>query len=418
MPPPNPPPPPVRGTPLPTSQQPVPVALAQIAEQLKALADKSREAAPEVEKTVSAFDKLKRGLGETTAQLVALGRLVRTPFEGLDQLIAGINNNVARYVAAFNSAVVVRWEMAVKDTMATIGAQLIPLLEKFTHVLHVVGSVINSLSGPARGLVVGLVGAAAGLTVATVAAVALSTALNSAFAGIPALLGAITGAAAGIFLAAKDAPGMAATLEKLGASVAAVGNALGEVLAPVLEAFAPVIDELLQVFAEDLAVIANAMRDLRPVMEVVARTVAGLVRDFAFLISPLHQLAELLRMLGYTADVPRLKEPERAVRDVTMGTVSDVFTRAMKTTFAGGGKAMTTESLLTVSNNYLKDIEKWTREAKEFLESIKQAVEAGAGGVIKQAPEVAKGAATGVFGLGGTGEWLAQRQFMQSVGGK
>jgi hypothetical protein len=417
MPPPNPPPPP-RGTPLPTSQQPANVALAQIADQLAKLADKSREAAPEVEKTASAFDKLKKGLGETTAQLVVLGRLVKAPFDAIDQFVGNVNANVARYVAAFNPAVVVRWELAVKDLMATIGAQLLPLLEKLTGVIHIVGSVISSLDGPARTLVVGLAGAAAGLAVATVAAVAFSAAMNSAFAGIPALLGAVTGAAAGIFLAVKDAPGMADTLEKLGASVAAVGNALGEVLTPVMEAFAPVIDELLKVFAEDLAVVANAMKDLRPVMEVVARAVAGLVRDFAFLLSPLHQLAELLKMLGYTADVPKLRPPERAVRDVQMGSVADLFTRAMKTTFAGGGKAMTTESLLVVNNNYLKDIEKWTREAKEFLDKIRQAVEAGAGGVIGQAPEAAKGAATGVFGLGGTGEWLMQRQFMQSVGGK
>lgn len=268
-------------------------------------------------------------------------------FGGLQRLTGAINSTVAAYTQLFNPAATRLLEMAIRDLNASIGEALMPVLRIATAGIRAIADVIASMSPQARSLV-------AALALATVAAVAMTAAvgvmsavMNTATAGIPAILGAIAGGLGSLVVVAKPLKDLEKIFQKVGNTFEKIFDTVGasfrkiaEILTPLLDfvvnlasagaekipdLIGPLIDSFGQLIESVLPSIKAVLPALLAIGAVIEQINILAIRVvFAALTPLLERLGEILKPIGY------LVEGLALVTSVAMELTSTLFTGLTK----------------------------------------------------------------------------------------
>lgn len=338
--------------------------------------------------------------------------LLQQPMKVLDTGISAINANVARFVQLASPAHFMRFQLAVDDLMASIGYALIPVMEQFTALTRSVGSAIFGTSAQGQKLIASLAAGAVGMTVFAAGAAAVQAALTG---GIGPLLGAVAGAMGGVALASgmltplfdQLSSVISGLLDAGGAVVESLGQAVGGIiplaagyfehlagagaylagaldrLAPAFgavmevgfelqKALQPLADLYLTALVEGVVLFGRVVREIAPVMVLIAQAVGSAVRM-------LHDLvAEVVSLFGGT--LPEFNAPRggtkdntgAAARQVQTTDVSSVLQRMRESALSVGSgpkpelitakNTSVASTLLADIKTFLQDLWVWTQK--------------------------------------------------------
>ncbi len=302
-----------------------------------------------------------QGLGRATADTVRtlnqLTTAVQAPFKALDAAISSVQASVARFVQLSNPAVVERFNVAVKDLLASIGRTLVPVLNTATATFRAIGAAIYGLTPTGAKVIQVLAGMTVGLVAFGAAALAVSAVLTG---GIAPLLAGVGGALAGLALTLAGShlkPLLDDLSKTLNSVLEGMGQALKEfvpLLAPfgdLLKTFAATAGGALKSIAASLApavgaiigAMTSAASDLGPIIAEVAEIIGELVAAFAPLVGALALLqVGILKSVfdvwaaGMRAAIPLLK----VMADQTIALANAVNFFLKKIGFAPGGAGL------------------------------------------------------------------------------
>lgn len=257
-------------------------------------------------------------------------------FGSMQRLVGAINSSVAAYTQLFNPAATRILEMAVRDLNASIGEALMPVLRIATAAIRSIADVIASMSPQARALVAGLVLATVSAVAMTAAVGVLSAVMNTATAGIPALLGAIAGGLSSLVVVAKPLDQLQKVFSKVGEIFEKVFDTVGESFAKITESFTPLVElvvklmamgadqlpgligPLIDSFGQLIKSVIPAMESILPaimavgavieninilVIRLVIAALAPLLEIIGELLKPIAMVVEGLALVGYVITV-------------------------------------------------------------------------------------------------------------------
>jgi hypothetical protein len=313
--------------------------------------------------------------GFVASTTAAVAHLAREPMQLLSSAVGSIESQVGRFVGKLSPIAAQRFSLAVDNLYASIGKSLLPVMERFTQVVNVVGSMFNGLNASGQKTIQVLASAAVGMTVFAAGAYAVQAALTG---GIGPVLGAIAGAMGGVAFAsgALDkalkplAEVMGGVLERVGGvldkftgsdAFAAVVLGLGELvgvaadlgatfaeglmpafnaLAGVVQSLLPVVKSLLPLmFALNPTIIivkimAAQFELLAPILVTVANVISSVVLRMADFVR------SMLALIGI--NLPAAVAPQSTLKDNTgmaarnaeTSNIETVLQRARQNAFA------------------------------------------------------------------------------------
>lgn len=266
-------------------------------------------------------------LGKITVGAVKASAVLNTFTTVFDKFIQGMGAGITKFVALANPAAVMRWNMAMENAMSALGRVFIPLLDRFTHLIQMLGDAIESLSPQAKSLIAGLT-AGGGLAAIFGAIAAAAALLVKTFGGLPMLIGTLVAAFAGVFAATADGQQLMAGFAQVLKVVGTVFEEIAKVLVPIVASTAgPVLKALGDVLATLGGVVVRVMEALAPGLKALAQLIAALAPVFEELVAAVAPLAEailvpLAALFSALAQVvaavfiPILKELASVIRDV------------------------------------------------------------------------------------------------------
>jgi hypothetical protein len=216
--------------------------------------------------------------------------LLAGPTQQLQSFFGQVQSQIQGLVAAANPGAALRFQMALDDLNATLGAALVPVLDQFTVLARAVGGTINGLTGEGKILIAALAAGAIGMALFSAAALAVQAVLTG---GIVPILSAVGGALGGAFGGLALATGqLEAAFKPVMAVFGGIANRLGEVLtkfsgggalAAVAEAAAEVIGVVIDLGASFLDFLMPAFNAFGQVLKAMAPAFLPLAGVFAML---------------------------------------------------------------------------------------------------------------------------------------
>lgn len=248
--------------PLPTALQPTNVALAEMVDALKELNDAATDAAGAGQKAAGGAFSLGKELSSLSAGIARAGVASAFAFNELTKFTGAISSTVGRFVEAFSPVTVKRFQYAVADLNASIGETLMPVMTRLTLVVRGMADVFASLSPPARNMIATLAAASVGMVVMGGAVGGLSAVINSATAGLPALLGVLAGAATGVGLMSGTFDQFQEVIREVTVVARQVFETLGGVFQQLFAAAQPLIQALIRFASEASGPFLGAIRQM------------------------------------------------------------------------------------------------------------------------------------------------------------
>ncbi len=213
------------------------------------------------------------------------------PAAQLQSFFGQVQSQVQSLVAGFNPGAALKFQMALDNMNAALGATLVPVLGQFAGLATAIGGALNGLSGEGKIMIAALVAGAIGMGIFTAAALALEATLT---AGIVPLLSAIGGAAAGAFGGLALATGQ---LKSAFEPVMTIFGGMAERLGGVISKFAGggAVAGLAEAFAEVAGVAidlgASVLNFLMPSFNAAAELARAMAPAFLPLVGVLTLLA-------------------------------------------------------------------------------------------------------------------------------
>ena len=208
--------------------------------------------------------KAVQGLVDGLQDVAKSSELAAVALNQMSEFIGKIQGQIGSLVALYNPASFDRFKLAADDASAALGAVFVPILDRFRLVVSGLGDLVASLTPNAKAMVAGLAAAGVGMATVTAAAFAFSTLINSAFAGIPAILGAIASGVAGMTFALKDFDDIQKILTAVLSAASRVIADLGDVMVSLVRAVAPLVDVALVALTNSLRLFGDLVRAVAP----------------------------------------------------------------------------------------------------------------------------------------------------------
>lgn len=263
-----------------TALQPLNVALAQIAEGVKKLADGADRQRGAVQKAEAAGASFGAALGRLSNGLQQSQQLVGAAFNQITQFTGAIRGAVAGFVELYQPATVKAFTLAVNDLTASIGRALEPLLKRLTVVVRGVGDAVAALDGPARTMLTVLAAASVGMVVFAGGVQAVNVAIAAATGGVSVLVGALVGGLAGGLASLGVAGSAFDSLKQVVGQFAAAAKAVLDVVGG---EFQKVVGAVLTPLAKALSAMGGATGPIVQMVQSlggVLASVAGVVASF------------------------------------------------------------------------------------------------------------------------------------------
>lgn len=274
----------------------------------------------------SPLDRFAKSTGDAVRSLVA-------PLNAFQQAVAGVQQQIGRFVQLANPAVFQQFTLAVDDFTASIGKALTPTLQVATAGIRAVADAIFSLSPAGQQAIAGLAAGAAALGAMAAAAAALQAVLSVGLG--PAIL-AIGAAAAAFTATLSGADGLKGVFESATRVVGSLLEKIGTALTGVADAAAPLMGALGEVAALVGDVLAAAVQAVVPYLAAFARVMGDIIREVV------AGVRALLSLIG--VDLPRAEFDAKtsvgaAARGANIGGLGGAATTAYTRAFAVGTAA-------------------------------------------------------------------------------
>lgn len=274
-----------------------------------------------------------------TEAIAGMTRNMEAFFNAINAGLASLQRNVARFVELANPAQVMQFNLAVRDMQAVIGQSLTPILKNATNLVRAFADQIVNMSGPAKSGIAILAGLAVGFTVATTAAMALSTVINSAFGGLPLVIGGIIGLASAFGLFEGITKEVKTVMDSMGGVMELLFSAFNEVmqtLFSIVKNLMPIIVPLIeQIIILNMAALQPILLPLQN-LALVLETLRPLIDQVSIAIQKFSKW--LMNLLGIEQQKPKDKSSVgAAVRNVQIGSLDSFIGEQTRKTFQGAG---------------------------------------------------------------------------------
>jgi hypothetical protein len=325
----------------------------------KEAAKEAKAAAKEIEQAEKRLAEERRKQIRAVFEAASAGaNLLRAPLNIFQTALSAIQTNVVGFVAKANPGAVMRFNLALDNMMAVLGKTMVPVLDKVTQLLTVVGGAFLGMNEQAKSLVAGLGAAAVGLVTFGAAVLVVQTVMTG---GLMPVIAALAGAVGGFVFATQPVKDV---MERVGNAFVWVANLLGGLvdtvfsgLAPVFSLFGAILDEFTPIATTAFNTIGNLLSAITGawatgmihVLETVTPYLLGFAKAMMEVAEAAYDsLRELLSFVGI--DLPAfgaapeggVKDPAgQAVRSTGTSDVSAVLQRARESAFMsglGGGK--------------------------------------------------------------------------------
>jgi len=264
--------------------------------------------------------KAVQGLVDGLQDVAKSSELAAVALNQMSEFIGKIQGQIGSLVALYNPASFDRFKLAADDASAALGAVFVPILDRFRLVVSGLGDLVASLTPNAKAMVAGLAAAGVGMATVTAAAFAFSTLINSAFAGIPAILGAIASGVAGMTFALKDFDDIQKILTAVLSAASRVIADLGDVMVSLVRAVAPLVDVALVALTNSLRLFGDLVRAVAPAIASVAEIAAKVLLP---LLGPLGRSLEVVG--AAVAAVVGALQPMAAAMSVVLDVVIEIW---------------------------------------------------------------------------------------------
>lgn len=248
---------------------------------------------PEIEKPDAAhyldwvqplFEKL---AGVFTNAVTAGSQFVST-IEGVGIVFTAGANHLASYVAAANPAAILQFNLALRDTVATLGNILTPVLQTATDIIRGFGSAVASLGPNAKLMIQALAGGALALGVFTAATAAFEA---IATGGIGPLIAVVLGAAGAMGVLQDGVGG----LRDVFADVGDFLSSLADTLMPSFQAVMAAIKPLMLLVMGAVGSLAGSLaQGMMPIIAMLASGFGEMVTAAGPLVQALTEIGQAL----------------------------------------------------------------------------------------------------------------------------
>lgn len=244
-----------------------------------------------------------------------------------DRMITGLGNGLQKFISLANPAVVIQFNLALNNAMSAMGRVLIPVMQRFTTIIQMLGNAIESLSPQSKQLIAAL--ASGGGIAAAFGAIATAGTLLIRVLGIwPALIGAVAAAFAGLLVNTADGKQLMASFSALLKQVGSVFEEIAKALLPIVNSVAgPMLKTMGELFQQMGGVIGRVLMTLAPGLKAVGELFMAIIPVLAELnraamplaeavLVPLAAILSVVARVIADALVPVLNELAYVIRQV------------------------------------------------------------------------------------------------------